>query len=160
LQSPDYEHAAHRYDIEVSGASGSPSSRPIEHDPSLASQSDDLAAHKQAFGWCHSASLRSGSPACRREVCRSRVRPFYSMIYTPKARSRQHRRCLSLLACRLAEGQRSCGTIRTMNSKMLAHCLTASMEGEDSKENSLSLASLRSCVLVKIGLRTLPTAFP
>ena len=47
-----------------------------------------------------------------------------------------------------------------MNSKMLAHCLTVSMEGEDSKEKSLSLASLRSCVLVKIGLRTLPTAVP
>jgi hypothetical protein len=65
----------------------------------------------------------------------------------------------SLLACRLAEGQRSRGTVRIMKSKTLAHCCAVSMVGEESGENPLSLASLRSRVLVRIGRRTWPTVF-
>ena len=38
-----------------------------------------------------------------------------------------------------------------MESKTLAHWCTTSMEGEDSKENPLSLASLRSWVVVRTG---------
>jgi len=73
--------------------------------------------------------------------------------------SHQRRRS-SLLAWRFGEGQRSCGTIRIMKSKTLAHWRTASIEGGKLRENSLSLANLRSWVLVKIGLSTLLTLLP
>lgn len=47
-----------------------------------------------------------------------------------------------------------------MKSKRLAHWRTVSIEGGRSRENRLSFASLRSWVLVKVGLRTLPTLLP
>jgi len=47
-----------------------------------------------------------------------------------------------------------------MASKRLAHWRTVSMEGNQSRDNPLSLASLRSWVLLKIGLRVSLTQFP
>jgi hypothetical protein len=44
-----------------------------------------------------------------------------------------------------------------MKSKTLAHWRAASMEEGEPRENPFSLASLRSWILVKIGLRALPT---
>jgi hypothetical protein len=61
---------------------------------------------------------------------------------------------------RLGEGRRFRGAISIMESKTFAHCCTVSMVGERYKENSLSLASLRSWGLVKNGLRVSPTLFP
>ena len=60
---------------------------------------------------------------------------------------------------RPAKGQRSCGTALIMNPKTPAHWCTSSMEGKESGENPLSRASLQIWVLVKTGLRTLPTVF-
>ena len=87
------------------------------------------------------------------------VRCFRTMIQAAEDLPRQRRR-LSLLASRLDEGQRSQGTIRIMKSKTLVHWSTVSIEGKEPKENPLALASRRSWVLVKIGLRVLPTSFP
>jgi hypothetical protein len=67
---------------------------------------------------------------------------------------------LLVLRAAMRGGHRSWGIILTMKSKRLAHWRTVSMEGGRSRANRLSLASLRSWVRVKVGLRTLPTLLP
>jgi hypothetical protein len=47
-----------------------------------------------------------------------------------------------------------------MKSKTLAHWCAVSVEVGRPSENPFSLASLRSWILVKVGLRALPTLSP
>jgi hypothetical protein len=69
----------------------------------------------------------------------------YGPSSRPSAPEDSHqRRQLSLLACRLDEGQRLRGAISIMESKTFAHWCAVSMEGGQCKENPLSLASRRS----------------